>query len=77
MKYEIIIFNTIEEAVDRIKSITKKEYNKILNNGQKALWNRNTAYHEWNKILPLMDPDYKVIDPINILKEYHSEYFKG
>jgi len=73
---EIIIFNNVEEAVDRINSITDKEYNTILEKGKKALWNRNTVYHEWNKILPLMDPDYKLIDPINIIKKYHNEYYK-
>jgi|TARA_R110001592_G_scaffold98243_2_gene280764 hypothetical protein len=74
---EIIIFNSVEEAVNRINSITEDEYNIILKKGQKALWNRNTAYHEWNKILPLMDPDYIQIKPIDIIKKYHNEYYKG
>ena len=43
--------------------------------GPYASWNKNTGYHEWNKILPLMDPDYKQIDPIKILKDYHGEYY--
>tara|TARA_R110002153_G_scaffold238900_1_gene393291 strand:- start:3175 stop:4119 length:945 start_codon:yes stop_codon:yes gene_type:complete len=74
---EIIIFNSVEEAVDIINSITEDEYNTILEKGQKALWNRNTVYHEWNKILPLMDPDYKQINPLEIIKKYHNEYYKG
>ena len=74
---EIIIFDNVEEAVNRINTITEEEYNTILRKGQKALWNRNTVYHEWNKILPLMDPDYKPIDPIEIIKKYHNEYYKG
>lgn len=74
---EIIIFNSIEEAVDRINSISQSEYNTILRKGQKALWNRNTVYHEWNKILPQIDPDYRIIDPIKIIKKYHGEYYKG
>ena len=73
---EIIIFNSIEEAVDKINSISQKEYNTILKKGQKALWNRNTVYHEWNKILPLIDQDYNQINPINIIKKYHNEYSK-
>ena len=73
---EIIIFNSVEEAVDRVNSIKEDEYNTILKRGQKALWNRNTVYHEWNKILPLIDQDYNQIDPINIIKKYHNEYSK-
>ena len=72
---EIIIFNSVEEAVDKINKLSEKEYNLILNKGKKRLWNTNTVYHEWNKILPLMDPDYKQIDPIKILKDYHGEYY--
>lgn len=74
---EIIIFNTVEEAVDKINSISKFEYNNILDKGKKALWNRNTVYHEWNKILPMIDPDYKSINPIEVLKTYHNEYYYG
>jgi hypothetical protein len=72
---EIIIFNTIEEAVDKINyyNSNPKEYNKLLKRGQKALWGRNTVYHEWNKILPLMDPDYTPVDPLNIIKKYHED----
>jgi hypothetical protein len=72
---EIIIFNSIEEAVDIINNISEKEYNAILNKGKKALWNRNTVYHEWNKILPMIDPDYKPLNPLNIIKQYHYEYY--
>ena len=72
---EIIIFNTVEEAINKVNSISEKEYNSILDKGKRALWNRNTVYHEWNKILPLIDPDYKLIDPIKILKKYHNEYY--
>ena len=74
---EMILFSSIEEAVEKVKYYNNNpnEYNKLLLKGKKALWNKNTAYHEWNKILPLMDPDYKQIDPIKILKDYHGEYY--
>lgn len=73
---EIIIFNSIEEAVDKINYYNSnlKEYNLIFENGKRALWERNTVYHEWNKILPLIDPDFTFIDPAKIIKEYHSNY---
>jgi hypothetical protein len=73
----MILFSTIEEAVEKVKYYNNNpnEYDKLLLKGKKALWNKNTAYHEWNKILPLMDPDYKQIDPIKILKDYHGEYY--
>jgi hypothetical protein len=74
---EIIIFNSIEEAVDKINfyNNNSKEYNLIFENGRRALWERNTVYHEWNKILPLIDPDFSFIDPMKIIKEYHSDYY--
>ena len=36
---------------------------------------QNTVYHEWNVILPGIDPDYKQIDVIKLLKEKHGEYY--
>ena len=74
---EIIIFNSVEEAVDKINKLSEKEYNLILNKGKKRLWNTNTVYHEWNKILPFMDSDYKIIDPLKIIKKYHSKEYEG
>jgi len=74
---EMILFSSVEDAVDKINYFNNNpfEYEKLLLNGKKALWNKNTVYHEWNKILPLMDPDYKQKDPIKILKEHHGEYY--
>lgn len=71
---EIIIFNTIDEAIEKIKYYDKNEdeYNKIFEKGKKALWERNTVYHEWNKILPLIDSDFKQADVNIILKEHHN-----
>lgn len=72
---EIIIFNTIEEAVEKVNyyNSNPEEYNKLLKRGQKAVWGRNTAYHEWDKILPLIDPDYVPVNPIDIIKKYHED----
>jgi len=74
---EYILFNSVDEAVDKVKSLDSKEIEKLFRRGNHALWNRNTAYHEWDKILPLMDPDYKKIDIQNLLKTNHSEYYNG
>lgn len=71
---EYILFNSVEEAVDKIKSCNIEE---VFKRGNRALWERNTAYHEWNKILPLMDPDYKPVDVPALIKTYHSEYYSG
>ena len=73
---EIIIFNSIEESIDKINKLSEKDYNLMLNKGKRKLWNQNTVYHEWNKILPLIDPDYKKIDPIHIIKKYHSKFYE-
>jgi hypothetical protein len=74
---EIIIFNSIEEAVEKINYYNSypKEYKVLFEKGKKALWERNTAYHEWSKILPLIDSDFLFIDPIEIIKKYHSNYY--
>lgn len=74
---EYILFNTVEEAVEKIKSHTSKELDDLFKRGNKALWTRNTAYHEWNKILPLMDEDYTPMDIDKLIKENHSEFIYG
>jgi hypothetical protein len=74
---EYILFNSVEEAVDKVNSLNNKEIEELFNRGNHALWNRNTAYHEWDKILPLMDPDYKNQNIHTLLKTYHSEHYNG
>lgn len=71
---EIIVFDTVLGAIDLIKKYNKDSilYNKVMLNGKKALFSRLTAYHEWNKILPNIDSDYKQVNPIKILKEKHG-----
>lgn len=78
-KDEIIIFNSVEEAVEKINyyNTESQKYNILFEKGRRALWDRNTVYHEWNKILPLIDPDYKIVDPIKILTTYHNDYYPG
>ena len=74
---EYILFESVEEAVDKVKSLSIKERGELFERGRRAVWNRNTAYHEWNKILPLMDPDYREVNIPSLLKEYHPEYYDG
>jgi len=74
---EYILFNSTEEAIDKIKSLNDKETEELFKRGNRALWDRNTAYHEWNKILPLMDPDYKSLNIDKLIKENHSEFIYG
>jgi len=74
---EYILFNTVEEAIEKIKALSPEEKVEMFERGRKAVWERNTVYHEWNKILPLMDPDFKELDVPTILKQYHSEYYNG
>lgn len=74
---EYIGFNSIEELADKIKRLSDKDLEEIFKRGNRALWERNTAYHEWSKILPFMDPDFKPIDIPTLLRTYHSEYYNG
>jgi hypothetical protein len=77
IKKEIILFDTVDEAIEKIKyyNDNESEYNKLFEAGKRAIWSRNTAYHEWNKILHKIDPDYKSIDVINLLKEKHKDFY--
>jgi hypothetical protein len=71
---EFILFNSVEEAIEKVKSLDDKQVVDLFRRGNKALWERNTAYHEWNKILPLMDPDFKEVDVNKLIYQYHSEF---
>jgi len=74
---EYILFTTVEEAVDKVKSMSDNDIQELFKRGNRALWGRNTAYHEWDKILPLMDEDYKPVNVESIIKEHHSQYIYG
>lgn len=74
---EYILFTSVEEAVEQIRHLSEADKNALFVRGRHALWNRNTAYHEWNKILPLMDSDYEPLDIPTILRTYHSEHYNG
>lgn len=78
MENECVLFDTVDEAIEKMKWLDNNpnEYNKIKDAGKRKLWNSNTAFHEWNKILPRIDPDYKQIDVIKLLKEkYKDSYY--
>ena len=71
---EFILFNSVEEATEKVKSLSNKQISELFKRGNRALWERNTAYHEWNKILPFMDPDFEPVDVSKLIKKYHSEF---
>jgi len=77
MENDVISFVSVQEAIDKMNKLKEDpaEYKRIFENGKRKLWNQNTAYHEWNKILPNIDIDYKQIDVIALLKEKHGEYY--
>jgi len=74
MDKECILFNSVDEAVDKIVKFDndKKAYEEIFYAGKKRLWATNTVYHEWDKILPKIDPDYKPVNIKKIIKEKHG-----
>jgi len=74
LEKEIILFNSIEEAIDKINYFNKndKEYNKILKAGKDRVWNTNTHYHSWNNVLHQIDADYVKKDIGKLLKEKHG-----
>ena len=74
MENECVMFETIEEAIKKIKYLdaNPSEYDRIKKAGRNKLWNSNTVYHEWNKILPNIDPDYKQLDISKLLFEKYG-----
>jgi hypothetical protein len=74
---EFILFESVEEAAEKIKALSVKQKEELFERGRRAVWERNTVYHEWNKILPSMDPDFEPLDIPTLLKTYHSEFYNG
>ena len=74
LEKEIILFNSVDEAIDKINYFSKndKEYNKILKAGKDRVWNTNTHYHSWNNVLHQIDEDYVKKDIGKLLKEKHG-----
>ena len=74
LEKEIILFSSVEEAIDKINYFNEndKEYNKILKAGKDRVWNTNTHYHSWNNILHQIDVDYVKKDIGKLLKEKHG-----
>ena len=79
LEKEIVLFDSVEEAIDKIEYLNKneKEYKKIFESGKKRVWNTNTHYHSWNNVLKQIDEDYIPIDVTKLLKDLHGEYFYG
>jgi hypothetical protein len=75
---EFIEFDGVKDGLDRIKSIGEAEYTEIFNNARRKMWKQMTCLHEWNKILPQIDEDYKMKSDeeiANILKENYGKYY--
>tara|TARA_R100000995_G_scaffold49776_1_gene23863 strand:- start:748 stop:1692 length:945 start_codon:yes stop_codon:yes gene_type:complete len=74
LEKEIILFDSVEEAIEKINYYNKndREYNKILKAGQDRVWNTNTHYHSWNNVLHQIDEDYVKKDIGKLLKEKHG-----
>ena len=71
---EIIIFNSVDEAIDKIKYYDNnpKEYNKVCNASRKRLISTNTCYHSWDNLMEKIDPDYKKTNIQDILKNHFN-----
>jgi hypothetical protein len=69
---EFIMFENIDEAVDKIKyyESNPNEYNKMLEASRNRVWNTNTCFHQWDRIMSIIDKDYKKQDINLILKNY-------
>lgn len=74
MDKECVLFNSVEDAIDKMIKLEsdEKTYREIFYSGKKRLWATNTAYHEFDKILPKIDPDYKSFNIKKLIKEKHG-----
>tara|TARA_A100001515_G_C4581406_1_gene213034 strand:- start:887 stop:1825 length:939 start_codon:yes stop_codon:yes gene_type:complete len=74
LEKEIILFNSVDEAIEKINFYNKNdnEYKKIFKAGRDRVWNTNTHYHSWNNILNQIDFDYVRKDIGGLLKEKHG-----
>jgi len=75
-KDEIVMFDNIDELVEKINHLEEnpKEAQDLFYRSNKALWNKNTALHEWDKVLPKMDDEYKKADIDSIIKENYNQF---
>lgn len=71
---EIIIFNSVDEAIDKIKYYDNnpEEYNNVCNAARKRLISTNTCYHSWDVIMSNIDKDYQTKNILDILKTKHN-----
>jgi len=71
---EFILFESVDEAIDKIKYYESNPhlYDKILTASRNRVWNTNTVFHEWNKIMTIIDPDYNNQNVNQILKLYET-----
>jgi len=74
MDNDVVSFVSVQEAIDKMNKLNDDpaEYKRIFENGRKRLWEHNTAYHEFQKIMSEIDPDYRSIDINNLIKEEHN-----
>lgn len=71
---EFIQFTTVEEAVDKIKfyNSNPQAYQQMKLQAQRRLWNTNTNYHQWDKLMQQIDEDYKPTDIATVLKQFQQ-----
>lgn len=73
---EFILFNTVDEAIDKIRyyESNPSEYTKMLTASRARVWNTNTAFHQWDTIMNVIDPDYTNQDINKIIKSYEANF---
>lgn len=72
---EFIPFESVDEAIDKINFYENNpsSYKKILTASRSRIWKTNTVYHEWDKIMKQIDPEYKNQNIYKILKQYETD----
>lgn len=70
---EFVIFETVDEAIDKIKYLESNpnEYSKIYEASKKRILNSNTVFHQWDKAMKVIDPDYSKVNIDKIIQNYN------
>ena len=73
---EFILFQSVDEAVEKIRRLEAEpvEYQKMLAASKKRVWNTNTVFHEWNRIMGIIDCDFKSPNIETIIKLYETNF---
>jgi len=70
---DFILLDESDKSFEMLERVLEdKDFaDKMYQSGKRVLIEHNTVFHEWNKFMQHLDPDYKPVDVASILKTYN------